>query len=387
MLRFKSFLKEQTEATKSHHHLNMHHIHDGEPGYHKAIQMLNAVHDHIKTGGHNNTKITTKYDESPSIVFGHHPQTGKFFVGTGSAFNKNSKINHSEEDIDHNHGESPALAQKLKHSLKHLKKVAPKKGVYGGNLMYTHNDIKHDKGSASFTPNQTTYTAHGAEAKKAKNSKLGIVVHTKYHGPTLEGMNASADPDLHNFNKHPDVNVIDPEVDVSKINYSPEDEKAIQTHMAGAVKSMKSAPHDVFSAIKPHSEHLNTYLDDTVKTGEKPSADGYKKHLQKKFGKEIEKLNSERGKVKKREELGSHLQHVDDHSKHLHSALEIHHHLQQAKNALVRSLSSNPKFETKIGNTPISDGGFFVSHPAHGTTKLVNQENLSKTDLLRTRNK
>ena len=395
MLKFKTFLKEQAEAAQEQAaahlkhltHTNMHHIDEGEPGFHKAIQMLNAVHQHITSGGHNETKITTKYDGSPSIVFGHHPQTGKFFVATKSAFNKNPKLNYSEADIEANHGHAPGLVEKMKESLKHLKKVAPKKGVYQGDLMYGEGDVKHEGDKASFTPNTITYTAHGDEAKKVKKSKLGVVVHSMYHGPTLETMRVSPDPDLHNFGKHSDVNVIDPEIDMSKVKHDKENEKAFQEHIAAAHKIHKSMPHDSLDVVKSHSEHLNTYLNDTVRTGEVPSVKGYKNHLTKKFNKEMDKRSSEKGKAAVQDKLSQHLAHVDAHNKHFESALKIHHHLQQAKNALVKSLASSQKFETHIGETPTADEGIVASHPVHGMTKLVNQEDFSRANLLKDRNK
>jgi hypothetical protein len=61
------------------------------------------AHAHM-TSGAKSSNLTMKYDGSPSLVFGHHPSNGKFFVATKSAFNKNPKINHTEKDIDKNHG-------------------------------------------------------------------------------------------------------------------------------------------------------------------------------------------------------------------------------------------------------------------------------------------
>ena len=128
-----------------------------------------------------------KYDGSPAIVFGHHPETGKFFVASKSAFNKNPKINYTHEDIKKNHGHAPGLMDKLHASLLHLKKIAPKTGVYQGDLMYTHDDLHHHKnGKVSFTPNTITYTGQGPEAQKIKDSKIGVVVHTQYHGKTAD---------------------------------------------------------------------------------------------------------------------------------------------------------------------------------------------------------
>ena len=50
------------------------------------------------------SKISLKIDGSPSIVWGTNPETGKFFVGTKSVFNKiKKKINESVDDIIRNH--------------------------------------------------------------------------------------------------------------------------------------------------------------------------------------------------------------------------------------------------------------------------------------------
>ena len=40
----------------------------------------------------------------------------------------------------------------------------------------------------SFTPNTITYTAKGHEADKIKRAKVGVVVHTQYHGKDLGSM-------------------------------------------------------------------------------------------------------------------------------------------------------------------------------------------------------
>ena len=101
MLRFKTFLKEEAEQGSELKHI--HHAEDrplmhGHQGFEHAFGALNQAHAHI-TSGHQNSNLTMKYDGSPSIVFGHHPKNGKFFVSTKSAFNKNPKINHTDKDI------------------------------------------------------------------------------------------------------------------------------------------------------------------------------------------------------------------------------------------------------------------------------------------------
>ena len=49
--------------------------------------------------------VSVKIDGSPAIVWGSHPQTNRFFVGTKSVFNKKLiKVNYTHDDIEENHG-------------------------------------------------------------------------------------------------------------------------------------------------------------------------------------------------------------------------------------------------------------------------------------------
>ena len=66
---------------------------------------------------------------SPALVAGHHPETGRFFVASKSAFNKTPKINYTHEDIEKNHGHAPGLMEKLHAALDHLPKIMPARGV------------------------------------------------------------------------------------------------------------------------------------------------------------------------------------------------------------------------------------------------------------------
>ena len=110
-------------------HAEDHVVNAGAAGYKHAVNTLNAVHKTL-TGQKGGASITEKYDGSPSIVFGHHPATGQFFVSTKSAFNKEPKINYTHEDIENNHGHAPGLVSNLKKALDHLPKITPKTGVF-----------------------------------------------------------------------------------------------------------------------------------------------------------------------------------------------------------------------------------------------------------------
>ena len=395
MLTFKSYLKEDTDQGSELKHI--HHAEDrplmhGHAGFEHAHAALMKAHEHM-TGGHNNTNLTMKYDGSPSLVFGHHPKNGKFFVATKSAFNKNPKINHTEKDIDKNHGHAPGLAHTLKHALKHLPKVTPKTGVFQGDLMH-HADTKtlqegyivEAKGDVSFTPNTITYTAKGKEAEKAKKSKVGVVVHTQYHDDLKTN---TPHVDMSKFKEHPDVHIHGAEHDTSKVKHSAENEKTFQKHMSAAKEIHDTHGHKMYDAIHPkHSGeagHLSTYINKTVRHDEVPSVKGFKEHLHNTHEKMAAKVSTEKSKSEKTGEGKKQIAHVEKHKEHYGNLFNMHHHLHQAKNALVNSLETHEgHYQHHIAGKKSKPEGFVVHHE-NQPTKLVNRAEFAKQNLLKVR--
>ena len=390
MKTFISFLKEDTEEETKLKHI--HHAEDrpllhGAKGFEHAHNALNQAHEHIKSGG-KSSALTMKYDGSPSIVFGHHPETGKFFVASKSAFNKNPKINYTHADILKNHGHAPGLVEKLHASLNHLKKVAPKSGVYQGDLMYSEGDKKETKHGVSFTPNTITYSAKGTQADKIKKSKLGVIVHTQYHGKDLESMKSDSHPDLHNFSHHPDVWHKSADADTKDVHYSDKDQEEFHKHMAAAKAIHDAHKGKMYAATAPHQgdgNHLATYINHTVRTGETPSANGLKKHIKDKYDKASSKLKTPAAIGRKSAEAKTHTDHIENNKEHYNNLLSMHHHLQQAKDVLVDKLNQHTGgLEHHIDGKRTDPEGFVVNH-AGEPTKLVNRKEFSKANLLKVR--
>ena len=91
------------------------------------------------------SKISLKIDGTPSIVWGTNPESGKFFVGTKSVFNKiKKKINESIEDIERNHPDKD-LQYKLKecfHNLPRTERIYQGDFIgFGGDDWYKPNTI------------------------------------------------------------------------------------------------------------------------------------------------------------------------------------------------------------------------------------------------------
>lgn len=389
MFSFSMFLKEEDEGGKLKHitHAEDRPLQKGSEGFGHAVGALQQAHEHIKSGGHS-TALTMKYDGSPSLVFGHHPETGKFFVASKSAFNKNPKINYTNKDIEKNHGHAPGLVEKLKHALEHLPKVSPKKGVYQGDVMFSGEDKKETKHGVSFTPNTITYSAKGEEGDRIRKAKFGVVVHQQYHGNDIASMKADASPDVHNFKQHEDVWHKSAEHDSSKINYSEKDQEQFRKHIDSAQKIHDKMGQQMYRVTEPHrgeGGHLETYINQTVRTGEKPTAKGLQKHIQNKFVKAASKLKTPAAQSRKETEAKSHVQHIEGNAEHYNNLLNMHHHLQQAKNVLVKNLEKNTGgLEHHIDGKPTGPEGFVVNYGGE-PTKLVNRAEFARANLLKVR--
>jgi hypothetical protein len=124
-----------------------------------------------------NDKLSVKIDGAPAIVWGTDPETGKFFVGTKSVFNKvKIKINYSHEDIDINHGNVPNVANILHVAFDYLPHI---NGVVQGDFIGFGGDD-------TYRPNTITYSFN-----RRVSQEFIIAPHTSYSGSTLKDAIAS----------------------------------------------------------------------------------------------------------------------------------------------------------------------------------------------------
>jgi hypothetical protein len=389
MKSFLDFLKEEAEAEgaklKHIHHAEDRPLMHGHEGFEHTHGALTQAHEHMKAGK-KSSGLTMKYDGSPSVVYGHHPESGKFFVASKSAFNKNPKINYTHEDIEKHHGHAPGLVTKLKSALDHLPKVAPKKGVYQGDIMHSGDVEHHKSGDVSFKPNTITYTAKGEQAKAHKNAKLGVVTHTKYEGKDFASMKATPHVSDSEFKHHPDVAHHTAEHDTSKISYPKSAQNTFQKHMDAAKQIHDTHGKDMYKATEKHrgeNTHMTTYINSTVKNDEKPSAEGFQKHITAQGEKAASKVKTAKSQEAKRSEHASQVAHVEANKEHYNNLFAMHHHLQQAKNTLVKHLETHEGgYEHHINGTKSKPEGFVVNHKDE-PTKLVNRSEFAKANLLK----
>jgi hypothetical protein len=390
MISFTSYLNESANEEKLTHleHAEDHPINAGEEGFKHAFNTLHGTHLALQ-GKKSSVSLSTKYDGSPSVIFGHHPESGRFFVASKSVFNKDPKLNYTESDIQKNHGHAPGLVSKLTAALHHLPKVTPNRGVYQGDIMHSglksktnsQGDIESSAGSVHFKPNTITYSAKNGtpEAAKAKAAKIGVAVHTAYHGNKLEDMKAHYNADVSHFNKHPDVHMIDTSFKPSSANYTPDAQKTFEGHMKKAVEAnnkLKSYSH-IEGGNESHKEHLKTYINQTVRDNSTPSVSGYKAHVTNKLQKEVDKVKTDKAKAAKTETLNKTVAHIDANKPAFKSTLEIHKHLQNAKNVLAHTLGgADYAFHHSINGKSVKpEGHVAVLH--NRPTKVVDRSEFS----------
>lgn len=371
---YKSIITEEAGATEKLKHLEHaedHPINAGKEGFKHAVKTLAAVHNAL-SGKRSSAVITTKYDGAPSIVFGTHPETKKFFVSSKSAFNKNPKINYTEKDIEANHGHAPGLVEKLKHALHHLPKVTPHGRVFQGDMMYSPGDVKESSTHYSFKPNTITYSVHKNSdiGKKVGSSKIGVAVHTEYRGNSLENMKASFAPNLSAFKNHKDVHVIDTKATPETAHHTPQHRAEYASEIAKAVKLNRG--HD-YSHLEGHKEHVSTYINSTVRNNTIPSAEGLVRHIHDRAKNAAEKLKTDAAKKKVMDKAEESMHHVRNNKENFAKTFQIHKHLQNAKHALVRSLSSGGEFEHHIEGKKTGPEGHVAIIDGNKPTKLVDR--------------
>ena len=391
MFSFRAFIVESLDVEKLKHleHAEDHIIHGGDEGVQHAADNLDDLHNLMK-GKKSKSKITVKYDGSPSIVFGRHPETGGFFVASKSAFNVDPKINYTPEDIRRNHGHAPGLVDKLTTALEHLPKVMPKEGgVYQGDFLYDRGDLRDEESKYKFTPNTITYAARkdSPQGRKIAASKMGFVVHTKYSGKNLGDMKAGFDVDHAAFRQDPHVNLVNPEVRAdSDHGHDEVSQREYEGHKAKALEAYRRVTPEALETLGDHDQHVKTYINSTVRDGTKPTADGYIAHLSKKRDNEMGKVKTEAAKKKKADQFNGMVDRVEQNKKGLSAALEMHGHLQNAKNTLIKALGNPTEFEHTVGGKEVKPEGF-VSIRGGRPTKLVDRAEFSRLNFANNRGK
>lgn len=372
---FRTFIIE--ERTNTHLEHAEDDVFNGHDGARRALDTIKSVAARVQ-GKPSNAKVYTKFDGSPGLVFGHHQ--GKFFVGTKAAFSNNPKLLTSHSEIDRHYKDK--LADTLHTALDHLPKVTPSQGIYQGEMMYNRPDVHEDNSHYHFTPNTIMYSVPktSPEGHKIRQSQMGIVIHSKFHGPDLQHLKPMHLASLGDFKQHKDVNVISDELPVNKPLRDEETLNKVNKHLFDAERELDAAPAFAHADTVGSAAHLKQYVQHTAQQGSKPTAQGFKAFLADKSQRATAELKTPSGKARRRELLLTHLNHIDNHHDAYHSLLTAHHHLAQAKLALLGPMAENGgDWETSINGKPVKPEGYVVNLHGH-QSKLVDRAEFSQAN-------
>jgi hypothetical protein len=366
----KGFASYITEAAKSGGIQHLEHpsdrTFDGDRAAKQALSTLRGV-------ALGRTPITRKIDDKMSFQIKREKdgRIGVKYKGSGA------KYNYSPEDIEKQHGAKPYLAEPLKAILAHAHKVLPRRaGEWQGGFMSTPQTREIEGGKVVHTPNTIQYAVgrNTPEGKKLEKSKVSVTIHTE-----LKGRNRRATPvlDQSEFGSHPDVHMVDHIIGDNDKKLTPEQRRPIMQHIANAQRLMRGHSYDHLAG---HEISLRTYVNSTLDTGEKPTVQGYVRHLGARLQKEVDKVKTEKTKAAKAAAREAALAHIQKNKTAFQRTLDIHHHYQQATNLLSRALNTRTAgdYSYSVGGKKTGGEGFFAKG-----LKVVDRDEFSKLNRAR----
>ena len=348
---------------------------DGQRGFSDAVSTLQKTHDHLLGKRRDGYSIQTKFDGSPSLIWGHDPATKKFFVGTKSFFNKTPKVNFTDADIEKNHGMSERLVKKLKELLKHLKEISPKEGIFQGDVMYTSDEVqKTANNHLSFTPNTLTYNVdkNSYEGQKIMKSKIGIAAHTHYEQMPNGELQAIFDIDMSQFKPSEDIHFLPTKLR-GPYEYKSTDISKFATSLKNAQEAASKLDH---GSIKDHKRLLLSYINNAVRNRKDLSTEAYISFMYSQLKKRMESLKMDRSKDKVKDQIDAEVQNIMYNKSSFEKLFKAHKHLQDAKNVLVNTLSKNSQYKETVLGEPSKPEGFVVSINGR-PIKLVDRQHFS----------
>ena len=362
----------------------------GPKGYDMARAFLLELLEELKGNVDSKVKTSVKWDGAPAIFAGINPENGKFFVGTKSIFNKVPKINYTPEDVQRNHGHAPGLVDKLTKALRYLPPLGIQK-ILQGDFMFDDEMIStidvDGEPHYAFKPNTITYAApvNSKLGQEIAESKFGIVFHTTYD--SLDS-GASFGADVSGLNKVPGVWVDDAYFtdDTGTVTLTEDEETKVKELVAAADQINEKIDYDDLPM-----DLLNIYINSEIKGGQfledpEKSYLGFKRWYSGRLEKRIDKLKSEKGKMRATEKGQEMLAAFDDKQEDILNLFRVSRLLFEAKNIFI-SKYNNAVYNTKhfiddgsgdlVASNP--EGYVAVDHIGNGV-KFVDRLEFSKAN-------
>lgn len=341
-----------------------------QEGLNTALSFLRELYEIFKGKSNSQTFVSVKIDGAPACIVGINPENKHFFVSTKSVDNVTPKINYNDLDVDRNHGHAPGLAKKLKLALKYLPAVI-KGGVYQGDFLFDQEDLKDQnidgEDLITFKPNTITYAVptHSPLGQRVRQSKIGIIFHTRYSGSTLQNLKKSSDVNATEFNTTSDAFVDDAKFkDVSGVaSFTNAESKKLETLLkttesTGRKVKWDQIPDNVY-------EYLNVFINSLIRAGrfvEDPHEefDSFVHWVVSKGQKALEGMKTEKGKQKRQQALDELMTNMENSRLSLLNLFVLTKKLEQSKKMFIDKYNSAIKTKQFI---PDENGNLKVTAP------------------------
>ena len=374
-------------------------ITDGFEGGQAVIEYFRGLLLTLKGTSSEAISVSVKWDGAPAVVCGTHPETGKFFVATKSAFAKNAKVNYTKKDVANNHG-TDDLGRKLLKCLVHLRKLNIQ-SVVQGDLLFTDDDLTRKnidgKPHITFTPNTITYAVpeNSDLGKQVDAAKVGIIFHTTYNGETLANMTASGGADVEAFRTSPDIffdNATYKDVSGSA-KFTADETEQFYNSIDKLEALLQNVPRDLSSLLGQNNDfvgYFQMYINAMVKQGQLPTnvnefLQGFKKFYADRMEQQIAGLKAQKALDLRQDKLKQMPAFLNRVKKPLQAMLTFYKAVQQMKGFILKKMNQ----AMAIGSFQQTDSGLEVTDPegfvavdkTGNAVKLVDRLGFSRRNL------
>jgi hypothetical protein len=393
MQSFKKYLSE-AKAGKNVHmtHVEDRVIYGGVDGAREAILALRSIRDMLAGNSNGKSDVTVKWDGAPAVFAGTDPSDGKFFVAKKGIFNKDPKVYKSEADVRAD--TSGDLADKLVTAYNELKNLGIK-DVIQGDIMFTKNDLNVEnidgEKYVTFQPNTIVYAVPVKSdlAKTIMKANLGVVFHTTYTGKSFEEMKASYGVDISKLKKKTSIWYQDADYkdQSGTATLTDTETREVTEALSKAGKIFQKIAGTTLRQLQSNSElagYIETFNNSLVRRGERIQNTG--KHVndlilwfENKFGKEMEKRKTEKGKAAVQAKLDQIMRFFSkDNKSNLDLIFQLQNAIVDAKLLIISKLDKVKQLDTfvrtKNGFKVTGSEGFVaIDKTTDGAVKLVDR--------------
>ena len=388
MKTFIEYLREEKNASIPHlRHLAGESHFYGKQESDDEMKRLEELHKHMRGQKSSVESISMKADGSPSFNMGYVEDPRDKQVKFGVAYKGAARgFAFNQDDVNRLFGHNEGLKSKMGQLLEHGSKVVrPYHGVIQGDFMGSSKDktLRKEDNKIKFKENTIDYSLdkNSAEGKALGKAKIMVALHTRVHGDNNEY-------NLHpnKFPTHSDVAVFNNKVYHEPEKYTEEQKQTFEKSFNKA-KEHLSKIRDHTSLVDGLTDHLQTYINSTVKGNVNPTVAGFKDHLTEKLNKDVAKLKSEKGRQRKTDEMKSTLFRLDKNKEDFKHLFAAHQHLDKAKNTIVDALNAGKQhYNHEIKGEQTHPEGYVVKFKGgnnlDNVAKLVNRQEFSRKNFL-----